>query len=36
MRLFIAIRLDDAVKDALTGIQSTLRAARVGGNYGEI
>ena len=33
MRLFIAIRLDDSIKDALTQVQSTLRAKRVRGNY---
>ncbi len=36
MRLFIAIRLDDSVKDALTAVQKTLRASRVGGNYTTI
>ena len=36
MRLFIAIRLDDAIKNALTGMQATLRAARVSGNYTKI
>lgn len=36
MRLFIAIRLDDGVKDALTAVQETLRANRVGGNYTKI
>ncbi len=33
MRLFIAIQLNDNVKDALTAVQKTLRAGRVGGNY---
>ena len=33
MRLFIAIQLDDDVKDALTVMQASLRARRVGGNY---
>lgn len=33
MRLFIAIRLDSSVKDALTAVQKTLRDGRVGGNY---
>ena len=33
MRQFIAIRLDDNVKDALTAVQTALRANRVGGNY---
>lgn len=36
MRQFIAIRLDDNVKDALTAVQKTLRANRVGGNYTKI
>ena len=36
MRQFIAIRLDDSVKDALTAVQKTLRANRVGGNYTKI
>ena len=36
MRLFIAIRLDDSIKDALTDVQSTLRKYRVGGNYTKI
>ena len=36
MRLFIAIQLDDSVKAALTAVQSTLRASRVGGNYTKI
>lgn len=33
MRLFIAIELNDDLKDALTAVQSTLRANRVGGTY---
>ena len=36
MRLFIAIQLDDTIKNALTGIQAALRAARVSGNYTKI
>ena len=36
MRLFIAIRLDDSIKDALIEVQSTLRANHVGGNYTKI
>ena len=36
MRLFIAIRLDDCIKDALIEVQSTLRANHVGGNYTKI
>ena len=36
MRLFIAIQLDDAIKNALTGMQAMLRAARVSGNYTKI
>lgn len=36
MRLFIAIGLDDGVKDALSAVQETLRASRVGGNYTRI
>ena len=36
MRLFIAIALDSNIKDALTAVQSTLRAHRVGGNYTKI
>lgn len=36
MRLFIAIRLDDHVRDALTAVQTSLRAGRVGGNYTKI
>lgn len=36
MRLFIAIRLDDNIRDALTEVQSTLRKHRVGGNYTKI
>jgi len=36
MRQFIAIRLDDNVKDALTAVQTALRANRVGGNYTKI
>ncbi len=36
MRLFIAIQLDDSVRDALTAVQSALRANRVGGNYTKI
>ena len=36
MRLFIAIRLDHNVKDALTEVQSTLRANHVGGNFTKI
>ncbi len=33
MRLFIAIRLDDNIRDALAAVQTQLRAGRVGGNY---
>ena len=36
MRLFIAIRFDDCIKDALIEVQSTLRANHVGGNYTKI
>ena len=36
MRLFIAITLDDAIKDALTAMQAQLRARRVGGNYTKV
>ena len=36
MRLFIAIRLDDSIRDALTEVQTTLREHRVGGNYTKI
>lgn len=36
MRLFIAIQLNDNIKDALTAVQSTLRANHVGGNYTRI
>lgn len=36
MRLFIAIRLDDCIKDALIEVQTTLRANHVGGNYTKI
>ena len=36
MRLFIAIRFDDCIKDALIEVQSTLRANHVGGNYTQI
>jgi len=36
MRLFIAIGLDESIQDALAGIQSSLRSARVGGNYTKI
>lgn len=36
MRLFIAVQLDDNIKDALAGMQSALRAGRVGGNYTKI
>lgn len=36
MRLFIAIRLDDNIKNALTAVQKTLRANRVGGNYTKV
>ena len=36
MRLFIAIRLDDSIRDALTEVQTTLRKHRVGGNYTKI
>jgi len=36
MRLFIAIQLDDHLKDALTAMQSAMRAARVGGNYTKV
>ncbi len=33
MRLFVAIRLNDDVRDALAAVQAGLRAGRVGGNY---
>lgn len=36
MRLFIAIRLDDSIRDALTEVQTALRTHRVGGNYTKI
>lgn len=36
MRLFIAIRLDDNIKNALAEMQGTLRANRVGGNYTKL
>ena len=36
MRLFIAIRLDDSIREALTEVQSTLRKHHVGGNYTKI
>lgn len=36
MRLFIAIQLDDHLKDALTAMQSAMRAARVDGNYTKV
>lgn len=36
MRLFIAIRLDDSIRDALTEVQAALRRHRVGGNCTKI
>ncbi|MBQ6660362.1 MAG: RNA 2',3'-cyclic phosphodiesterase [Lachnospiraceae bacterium] len=33
MRLFIAIQFDDVMRKALTGLQQSLRAQRVTGNY---
>lgn len=36
MRLFIAIQLDDNIKEALTAMQAQLRSRRVGGNYTKI
>ena len=36
MRLFIAILLENNVKEALTAMQTQLRARRVGGNYTKI
>ncbi|MBO4915551.1 MAG: hypothetical protein J5449_10130 [Oscillospiraceae bacterium] len=36
MRLFIAIELNDDLKDALTSMQAQLRARRVGGNYTKV
>ena len=36
MRLFIAVRLDNNIKDALTEVQSALRANHVGGNFTKI
>ena len=33
MRLFIAIQFDDSILEALTGLQESLRAQRVAGNY---
>ena len=33
MRLFIAIRMDETMREALLGMQAALRRQRVGGTY---